>query len=91
MSLRLRLACRPIIGMFVTGKAIHIPIPTTHVIRHNRLGTYLIRPWPDTPDPRRDWGQLKRAYRFHSHTYAQQYVTDEKVPATVVDIPLASF
>lgn len=91
MSLRLRLACRPILGLLIRGEELSIPIPTTYVIRHNRLGTYLKHPWPDIVDVRRDWGKLKQAYRFHSGAYAQRYVQDEQVNGSVVEIPLASF
>jgi len=91
MSFRLRLACRPILGLLVRGEELPIPLPTAYVIRHNRLGTYLKHPWPDIVDVRRDWGQLKHAYRFHNGDYARRYVRDEQVPGTVVEIPLASF
>ena len=88
MSLRLRIACRPVLGLAIRGRPIPIPEPTAVLIRHERLGLWLCNPWPDHPNPRRDWGEIRRAYRFHTITYARDLIDEQQLPATAVEIPL---
>lgn len=88
MSLRLRVACRPILGLLIRGQPVPIPEPVAILVRHQRLGLWLRNPWPEQSDPRRDWGDIRQAYRFHSLRYAHDTINEQQIPATAVEIPL---
>ena len=76
MSIRLRVACRPILGLLVRGRAVPVPVPTCYVLRDRRTGAYVADPY-GTGDRR---GQYSRsvagAYRFVREDLARRAADD---------------
>lgn len=63
--IRLRIACRPIIGLLIRGRAVPIPVPTVFVLRERRSRAYVADPYGDRRGSRyRMTGKLGEAYRF---------------------------
>lgn len=99
-SAYLRLACRPVIGLFLRERHID-PLPGARpytppqpgvcwTVKHHITGLYWRNPWPHQMISTPEWGKIHQAYRFHSQEYARQVMLEQGVTATVVSVPVPS-
>ena len=86
--LRLRVACRPILGLFIRGRAVAIPVPTAYVLREPRIGVYVADPWAD--DRRSMYSaRIGDAYRFARADLAQLVAGEIGGRFTIVTLVLS--
>lgn len=87
-KIRLRMACRPLLGLLVRGQPIPPPPqPTPCVVQHPTTRLYWRNPWPHHLIATPEWGKREQAYRFHSYKYALDTLVEQGVTATVVEVP----
>ena len=87
--LRLRIACRPIIGLLIRGRAVPIPVPTVFVLRDRRSRGYVADPYGDRRGTRgRMTGKIGDAYRFSRRDLAARAGDDIGGVFDVVEIEI---
>lgn len=85
--LRLRVACRPVLGLLIRGRPVAIPVPVAYVLRENRTGAYVANPWAD--DRRRQYsGRIGDAYRFTRPDLAERVAGEIGGRFTIVSVPI---
>ena len=85
--LRLRLACRPVLGLLIRGRPVAIPVPVAYVLRENRIGVFVADPWAD--DRRRMYSaRISDAYRFTRPDLAERVAGDIGGRFTIVSVPI---
>ena len=85
--LRLRMACRPVLGLLIRGRPVAIPVPVAYVLREPRLGVYVADPWAD--DRRRMYSaRIIEAYRFPRADLAERVAGDIGGHFTIVAVPI---
>lgn len=86
--LRLRIACRPILGLLIRGRAVPIPEPTYYVLRDRRSRGYVSDPYGDRRGSRYQMtGKLGDAYRFTRRDLAERVAGDIGGVLDVIEIP----
>ena len=86
--LRLRLACRPVLGLLIRGRAVAIPAPMAYVLREPRLGVYVADPWAD--DRRSMYSaRIIDAYRFPRADMAERVAGEIGGTFTIVTVPIS--
>jgi hypothetical protein len=92
VSLRLRVACRPVLGLLIRGRAVPVPVPTCVVLRDRRTGAYVADPY-GTGDRRGRYStSVAGAYRFVREDLARRAADDmgggfDTVTLVLSDIP----
>lgn len=85
-KIRLRMACRPLLGLLVRGQPIPPPPPPVrYLVTNPTTHLYWRNPWPHHHVATPEWGKREQAYRFHSRTYALDTMTEQGVTAIVVE------
>lgn len=88
MSLRLRVACRPVLGLLIRGRAVPVPVPICFVLRDRRTGAYVADPY-DTGDRRGRYSRsVAGAYRFVREDLARRAADDMGGAYVVVEIEI---
>jgi hypothetical protein len=88
MSLRLRVACRPILGLLVRGRAVPVPPQMFYVLRDRRTGAYVADPYRENVDRRRHYCRNTRdAYRFVRRDIAARAGDDLGGSYDVIELP----
>ncbi len=88
MSIRLRVACRPVLGLLIRGRAVPVPVPTCYVLRDRRTGAYVADPY-DTGNRRgRYSASVAGAYRFVREDLARRAADDMGGGYVVIEIEI---
>lgn len=88
MSIRLRVACRPVLGLLIRGRAVPVPVPTCYVLRDRRTGGYVADPY-GTGDRRGRYSRsVAGAYRFVREDLARRAADDMGGAYVVVEIEI---
>ena len=84
--LRLRIACRPILGILIRGRAVHVSGPTFYVLRESLTGAYVADPYGT--DRRRLYsGRISDAYRFTRSDLARRLADEIGGGFTIEPVP----
>ena len=87
--IRLRMACRPVLGLLIRGRAVPIPSRVGYVLRDTRTGAYVTDPYGT--DRRRFYsGRISDAYRFTRSDLAQRMADEIGGTFTILPIDLDS-
>lgn len=84
--LRLRMACRPVLGLLIRGRAVPVPVPVAYVLRDTRTGAYLSDPYGDRL--RMYSGRIDGAYRFVRPDLAERVAGEIGGTFTIDTVPL---
>jgi len=91
MSLRLRVACRPILGLLVRGRAVPIPPRMFYVLRDRRTGAFVADPYGTGDRRRRYCRNVRNGYRFVRRDIAERAGDDMggvfEIVAVPIDVP----
>ena len=86
--IRLRMACRPVLGLLIRGRAVPIPRRVGYVLRDTRTGAYVTDPYGT--DRRRFYsGRISDAYRFTRSDLAERVADEIGGTLVVVAVPLS--
>lgn len=86
--LRLRIACRPVLGILIRGRPVRVPPAVCFVLRDTRTGAYLADPY-GTGDRRRQYsGHVGDAYRFVRTDLAERAAADHGGTLAVITLLL---
>ena len=84
--IRLRVACRPILGLLIRGRAVRVTGPTFYVLRENLTGAYVADPYGT--DRRRMYsGRIGDAYRFTRADLARRVADEIGGAFTIEPVP----
>ena len=84
--LRLRIACRPILGLLIRGRAVHVSGPTFYVLRESLTGAFVVDPYGI--DRRRMYSaRISDAYRFTRTDLARRVADDLGGAFTIEPVP----
>lgn len=91
MSLRLRVACRPVLGLLIRGRAVAVPPRMFYVLRDRRTGGYVADPYSTGDRRRRYCRNTGDAYRFVRRDIAERAGDDMggvfEIVAVPIDVP----
>lgn len=88
--LRLRMACGPVLGLLIRGRAVPIPPRVAYVLRDTRTGAYLVDPYGSGDRRGMFAGEIRRAYRFTRSDLAERVAGEIGGTFTILSIDLDS-